>query len=704
MIQHSLTDNQRTLLSAYHDGELSGTEQTLVEDLLASSQDARAYLDDLQAVNRLSLDAFPAVTSTGEFSGATVSTKLSAEAIKTAAEKAALAKGTVTGSWAVTGLVSVTAAVVTGAVLLFSGGPSTDNGSISDPLPLTSPAPANAVPELAGTIVSPPVLDSSNLMVPPMTPDDLVRFAVNGILPIGAERTHYITVDETDNESNPQQLETAESLPTPLFGFDFAGQFTFDSLQSILRTSLLQYSEEDIAVRSDLPELRMQLIDQLQELKQLPAQTKQQLHEIRRRIELQQLPKHTVVRAPHTNEAEEDVEYIVVRNGLRKESSGSISNIQIPEVSAGAGGYRSFTLNNKEFGTIQPRPTAPKRTETTSRVVIAQKTSPYELLRTEGIATITRDGTSNRTEISTVASSQGINPGICYDDTATSAQKHRHNLLFEQTVERTTSSNQPIMISLGDENVDVTVAARQLNNADRFLQLGRLIEFESDEEAEITWLENSFTFQNNISTSPSSSFTPLAPSTFPEKMYGIGDGDLLYLQQVQMQYIQPKLDSLERAMRSRITKVVEPMHRQALALEQQGKIEEAVELRREAEELREEIVDETIEEAAELMEENGINLNSDFNKRFSPFPFWQFRPITPDSNSLPFPPALPEPSDEESGYYYVPYRFETVTKTSIRMTNSPEEEFYNTETSTIFIKVRFQQDSTGLPRPVKVNS
>ena len=42
-------------------------------------------------------------------------------------------------------------------------------------------------------------------------------------------------------------------------------------------------------------------------------------------------------------------------------------------------------------------------------------------------------------------------------------------------------------------------------NADRFLQLGRLIEFESDEEAEITWLENSFTFQNNISTSPSSS-------------------------------------------------------------------------------------------------------------------------------------------------------------------------------------------------------
>src|SRR5688572_19896954 len=60
----TLTDHERTLLSAYRDGELSGTELAQAEHLLGASADARAYVSDLQALKGFSQVAFPAATST----------------------------------------------------------------------------------------------------------------------------------------------------------------------------------------------------------------------------------------------------------------------------------------------------------------------------------------------------------------------------------------------------------------------------------------------------------------------------------------------------------------------------------------------------------------------------------------------------------------------------------------------------------------
>ncbi|MBC8144496.1 MAG: hypothetical protein H7X80_02855, partial [bacterium] len=65
----TLTDIERTLLSAYRDGELSSTERVQAETLLATSPVAREYLGDLQSLNDFSHAAFPAAATGGMGAG-----------------------------------------------------------------------------------------------------------------------------------------------------------------------------------------------------------------------------------------------------------------------------------------------------------------------------------------------------------------------------------------------------------------------------------------------------------------------------------------------------------------------------------------------------------------------------------------------------------------------------------------------------------
>src|SRR5687768_16601770 len=64
-----LTDIERTLLSAYRDGELSDTEKAAAEKLLAASSDAREYLSDLRSLNEISRAMFPSSPAGGTDTG-----------------------------------------------------------------------------------------------------------------------------------------------------------------------------------------------------------------------------------------------------------------------------------------------------------------------------------------------------------------------------------------------------------------------------------------------------------------------------------------------------------------------------------------------------------------------------------------------------------------------------------------------------------
>ncbi len=257
-MSYNLSNTERTLLSAYLDGEISATERVQAEQLLTRSEGARAYLNEIRAVHDLSGSVLTGTSILEGSSGAPFSAKLSGKAIEAAAEKAIYSKAVALGSWGLAGVAGV-AAVAVGMVLSVAT-PSRPVAGNTSPRPVPQSRTMTA-PEVTATA---PVidLDTSNLLVSPMTPSDLFAFAVDGTLPIKSTKGSYITLAPQGKASMALEVhaDAPEDISERLLSFDAPALAMFDSIQRVVRTSLLQYSNERIALRADLQSLRLGVI------------------------------------------------------------------------------------------------------------------------------------------------------------------------------------------------------------------------------------------------------------------------------------------------------------------------------------------------------------------------------------------------------------------------------------------------------------
>lgn len=258
-MSYNLSNTERTLLSAYLDGEISATERVQAEQLLTRSEGARAYLNEIRAVDALSGSVLTG-TSILEAAGnaAPFSAKLSGKAIEAAAEKAIYSKAVALGSWGLAGVAGV-AAVVVGVALSVT----TPSRPVAGKLPSRS-VPQSRTATAPEMIATAPVidLDTSNLLVSPMTPSDLFAFAVDGTLPIKSNKGSYITLAPQGKASMALEVhaDAPEDISERLPSLDAPALAMFDSIQRVVRTSLLQYSNERIALRADLQSLRLGVI------------------------------------------------------------------------------------------------------------------------------------------------------------------------------------------------------------------------------------------------------------------------------------------------------------------------------------------------------------------------------------------------------------------------------------------------------------
>ncbi|MBS1913114.1 MAG: hypothetical protein JST22_14090 [Bacteroidetes bacterium] len=256
-MNYTLNDNERTLLSAFMDGELSSADIQTVDALLARSAEARQYLDELRTVGALSGSALAVPVAAGSGSlGATA--KLTGSAIQAAAKRATLLKGAATGSWGLAGTVGALAVAAVGVAVMLKNPPEPESRHAAQIAGTSRPAQTPMVP------VS--LLDTSNLIVPPMNKSDLVRFAIDGTLPIDAGRKRFLTLAPKGNDS---LAVTVHARPSSVGEHEYAAlqalpQHMLDSLQSVVRTAVLN-SKRGIALRSDISTLRLNLIRTLEQ-------------------------------------------------------------------------------------------------------------------------------------------------------------------------------------------------------------------------------------------------------------------------------------------------------------------------------------------------------------------------------------------------------------------------------------------------------
>jgi len=281
-----LTDTERTLLSAHCDGELDGSEQDVVERLLAGSEEARDYVRDLRSLTEFSQTAFPAAPAIG--AGVGFGSKLTSGAIQTAARTASTSSFGI--GWGVAGLAA--AAVTTVAVLTtMLGG---DDAPVSSRPPRTiASAPARRT-DVARAGLD---LSSSALMVPAITSEELIDFAVSGRLPIDSTRTCYVSVAPRQGALSINMHASAGTVPTRLSGFDLRAVPGIDSLERAIRTSLLQSDDNGLAVSFDLPSLRLRVLEELQEAAEdLPAEFRRSMDDTRLALEREYLSLSTELR------------------------------------------------------------------------------------------------------------------------------------------------------------------------------------------------------------------------------------------------------------------------------------------------------------------------------------------------------------------------------------------------------------------------
>jgi len=247
-----LTENERGLLSAYLDGELTGVEREQAERLLAGSAQARAYLSELKALDRLSSQVLGLSLPAGTVAAAS---RITASSIKAAAGVSGVKTGII-GSWggfALGGL--VTAAVVTVGVIVWPGADD-DMSSLR-----SSRSDVPSVP------VRPALnLDSSSVIVPEMTPVELVAFAVDGTLPIDVARRKFITIASRSADSLAVALHSTapkNDLVRELARLGPSAIPSYDSLIRISRLAVLRSNDGAIAVSPSVPELRRRILESL---------------------------------------------------------------------------------------------------------------------------------------------------------------------------------------------------------------------------------------------------------------------------------------------------------------------------------------------------------------------------------------------------------------------------------------------------------
>jgi hypothetical protein len=351
-MQQRLTDIERTLLSAYHDGELSGVDTQRAEELLARSQPAQAYLRDLRNLNSLSAAAFPPVSATTA-AGTSAAAKLSSSAIRAAAEKGAVTKGLLAGGWGMAGMATAAVAVVAVAVmtLMPSSGPTPQTHDRNTPV---APQEQIAVPAVMA-------LDTTSLIVPAMTSDELVSFAMNGTLPLDAERQRFICVADTASAPPAMHAELPAMLRQELGTLDPAAIRGLDSIKEVVRTSLLNYSNDRIAIRNDMGVLRLSVLQHIESSlsPRLPAETRQRLMVAREAIEAsaREIDRQAQEIEQRARTMEEGVRYVLLpeRTITASASAGTMVRLSPQEYSLPRGRGQMVLIGNTSLDDLRDK-------------------------------------------------------------------------------------------------------------------------------------------------------------------------------------------------------------------------------------------------------------------------------------------------------------------------------------------------------------
>lgn len=271
-MRYTLTEQEIALLSAYHDGEVTAAERAEVQRLLERTPEAQAWLRDAKSVQTLSVGAITAATM-----GMSSSSKLSGQAIVAAAAKRGPG-GFFSAMQSPLGMAGVAAVLVAGAILAFK--PFQNTSSISEQETSISVAEERTQTQEEPTVSAIPAsylatLDTSALMVPPITAHDLVHFALQGVIPINDERTQFVGMDsDSDSDIEPS---LARSIESRLGLLDKSGIKTLDSLAKLLRSSVVKVQENSCAASSDIPDIRLSVIQKLEETSSLPKTARRSL-------------------------------------------------------------------------------------------------------------------------------------------------------------------------------------------------------------------------------------------------------------------------------------------------------------------------------------------------------------------------------------------------------------------------------------------
>lgn len=280
MIYQRLSDNERTLLSAYLDGEVSPAEQGKAEALLAGSKEARTYLHEIRTVNNLSVAAFPPPIVGGAIAGS-IAAKISGSAISTAAQHTSLLKALLSGPWGLAGAAVTAATIVTAVSLSINPGQVKTTGH---GVPVASPP---AIVRNA-TVAEAPISDTNGTMVPTMTPPELVRFAVEGTLPLDYQRDHYLTIQPNGTDSFVVNVGrgTQTALDASLGEISSGSLAGLDTVQRAIRSTVKAMKNGTIGIRNDFLAQRCRLIDSLENRRlALPDPLHAPLRTARRRLE-----------------------------------------------------------------------------------------------------------------------------------------------------------------------------------------------------------------------------------------------------------------------------------------------------------------------------------------------------------------------------------------------------------------------------------
>lgn len=253
-MSYTLSEQDKSLLSAFHDGETTASEAAEARHLLERSPEARAWLRDARSVRTMSVEASHRTPLPS------TSAKLTGPVIAAAAQKGIVSGG---GFFAAArsplGLAGATAVVlIAGAAFMLQQLKDDPARGTHDDL---IGAVAGAGPHATGGPAAVPVLDSDPLAVPPITAGDLAGFALDGVLPINSERTQFVCMEHMNDPATTTIREIEGRFGT------LGGEHVraLDSLAELLRGAVVRLQGNAYAVRSDLPELRMAIIGELEE-------------------------------------------------------------------------------------------------------------------------------------------------------------------------------------------------------------------------------------------------------------------------------------------------------------------------------------------------------------------------------------------------------------------------------------------------------